>query len=199
MFRWLVLFCALFLFACSDDPKRTRAGGGGNSGVLDGVPFMDLDGLEAPGTHVSGTRRLVFTEPLHSSRRNRINLEFRFLDQKTGKLRLSVNCDPDLRDGIDFEFSANDDGSLKAVNLRGKTVVGDFSEALAGRVGDPAGYKLGIEIHNDETPAHIVVFGLDGKKLMDLRAPNGYESLYGLELTSARVETAAATKAGKDH
>ncbi len=193
--KFIFSMLALLQVACSkDDNKKT----GLVEGSLAGKAYyvVEAGDLQRTESAVSGTGSIVFNSPLGSVT-SKDNYALNFSVDDGGTLELVTHSDGNLSNGVSVILKRT--GSSLSAMLKAK---GEQSTAkeLSG-VNAAEDLSLAIDVHNDETPAHILVwstaggeFGEDNALLNseeDETSPgNGSSTAWGLVLTKANVSSA---------
>lgn len=151
---------------------------------------IDNESLTSNSTLLSGNGSVVFVAPLADDAHN-FHLNFELEDG--GSLALVYGSDNKLQQGLSLILSRNG----KSIEL--VTKAGDNTSAPAPLAGVDASapLALNLDVHNDETPAHVMIWKNDDttELLMDSEestetAGNGQSNLWGVELKKAKVTRA---------
>jgi hypothetical protein len=181
------------LGACNGDD------GGGVTYSLDGAGYVVITAgtLQHNSTDVSGSGAVVFNDPL-AGIASKHSFELSFTLQDGGSLTLGGYSSNQLANGVNVVMSRS--GATLSVVLEAEGNQNDVSALFTGI--DASGtIGVQIDIHNDETPAHILAW--DGQDFDEAAAifnsendgdtpGNGAGSFWGLILEDAVVSTAAA-------
>ncbi len=180
---------AFVLAACGvKEAKKSHEG----SLTLNSASYLvvESNALESASDSISGEGSVVFVAPLIEDGNN-FNLKFELQD--SGSLSLIAGSDNKLLQGLTLTFSRNDSV------LSFETKVGDTASTSQDMGGIDATKQIAIniDVHNDETPAHILVWKHDSTEelLIDTEessasAGNGQGNFWGLALKKAKVAVA---------
>lgn len=186
------LTLAVAFAACdSDNPTGTAY-------QLNGVEYgiVDAGSLQHNSTSLSGSGSLVFISPLAGiTSKNSYALQFTLAEG--GSLTLVANANNQIGNGLNIVFTRS------GTTVTGVTQAGGASGTsftLAG-VDASSTIQLQVDIHNDETPAHVLAWnGSDfteeaaiyNSEDAGLAAPgNGSGTYWGLILSNANVTGAS--------
>ncbi|MEN9530503.1 MAG: hypothetical protein RI932_2376 [Pseudomonadota bacterium] len=103
---------------------------------------------------LSGTGSAVAVEPLSEKTDGGRNISISFSVQDGGSLVLRTFAKNDLSSGIDIKFSRSS-SKLNMSFIQGETI--SSAKELEG-IDASTEIKLLVDVHNDESPAHIVVW-----------------------------------------
>ncbi|MDQ3234972.1 MAG: hypothetical protein M3Q07_24455 [Pseudobdellovibrionaceae bacterium] len=193
--KLILSLLALLQLACTkDDDKKTDL----VQGSLIGKTYyvVQAGDLQRTETSVSGTGSIVFNSPLGSIP-SKDNYALNLSVDDGGTLELVTHSDSSLANGVSVLLKRT--GSSLTASLKAKGQESTAKE-LSG-VNAAEDISLAIDVHNDETPAHILVwsaaggdFGEDNALLNseeDETSPgNGSGTSWGLILTKANVSSA---------
>jgi hypothetical protein len=181
------------LSACNGDDGNTV------TYSLDGAGYVVITSgtLQHNSTNVSGSGSIVFNDPLPGIA-SKSSFELSFTIQDGGSLTLGGYSSNQLANGVNVVMSRS--GATLSVVLEAEGNQNDVSALFTGI--DASGtIGVQIDIHNDETPAHILAW--NGQDFDEAAAifnsendgdtpGNGAGSFWGLILEDAVVSTAAA-------
>ena len=157
---------------------------------------------------VSGSGSFVARTPLASVNSER-SYTVSFTVQDGGSLTLIMNSDAELSGGLEFEFSRS--GSTLAVVLKKGTDTNTVTSSFTGSIDVTGTVSIIIDQHNQETPAHVLVWSgtttvFDDSTAMfnsdDVgKAPpgNGTGVYWGVRMTSASITQAQVGSAKFGH
>lgn len=186
----------LSLLACdssSDDASTSVQG----SGVFQNLKYLLLDAgdLNRSETSLQGSGKLAFETPLAGAA-SKDNFAMSFTLEDGGSLSLISHADTALENGLNIIFS-RDAERLNVSLARGS----ERSEAkqLEGVEGSGS-IQLAVDVHNDESPAHILIWSADATSYgedsalfnseEDGEAPGqGVSSQWGLSLSRAQISS----------
>jgi hypothetical protein len=153
--------------------------------------------LTATETSLSGTGSLVAETPLSGASSNN-SFRLTFTLQDGGSVSLFANSTAALADGIEIEMKRQ--GSALEVHVKKGGTDFDASSSFTS-VSATAAVTLQIDVHNSESPVHLLVWGesttdfSESNTLLNEEAstpPSGTGTYWGLELENATVTSAAA-------
>lgn len=183
-------------FACKkDDDKKTDL----TQGTLAGQAYyvVDAGDLQRTESSIQGTGSVVYGSPLGSiTSKDDYALNFSLDDG--GSLELVTHGNSSLANGVSVVFSRSAH-ALSAI-LKAKGVTSAATE-LSG-IDAAQSIAVAVDVHNDETPAHILLWSAggsfgEGDALLNSEdgeaAPgNGTGTAWGLLLNKAKVTSAVA-------
>ncbi|MCX6104410.1 MAG: hypothetical protein NTY08_01080 [Proteobacteria bacterium] len=191
----LLGFAILTLSACSGgDTTGTSAGTA--EGQLGSTSYVVVDAgdLQRTATQVKGSGSIAFKDPIGEiGARKSYQLNVALDD--SGSLKLAVNTDETLKNGVEVTLSRAGSALAAKLSFGGASAA---AKTLAG-IDAAAAINLTIDIHNDENPAHILIWsGSDFtpvKALLDsdrdgATPGQGRGNYWGLVLTKATVTSA---------
>lgn len=170
-------------------------------GSLDGVSYIVADGsgLERSDTQLSGQGKVLFKNPLGEiGSKDDFALEFQLEDG--GQLELLTHTDSAGNSGVSAVITR--EGAVVSIAW---SAGGTVSEKKALEGIDAAGViHLAIDIHNDETPSHNLVWDGSGNSFgeedalsnseEDFASPGkGSGTFWGLNLSKATVLSASVS------
>ena len=192
----ILLVSAMGLNSCGSSPSSTYS--------LNGIGYSVVTAgtLLHNGTSVSGTGAIVFSAPLSETRSNNGFLLTFTLDDG-GKLELVSNATAQLTSGVTVRVVR----SGAAVTIT--TLIGDASTSFSapfnsGSVDATGSITLQIDVHNFESPAHILAWDSTVTAPFDednalfssnATAGVGAGSFWGLVLENAVVSAASTLDA----
>jgi hypothetical protein len=194
-FSILAAFATLFVTSCGKKDSNTSSCSEGNQ--VNSVCFRNLtqENINFSNGVLSGTGSVVAVEALAESSDSGRNISLTFSVQEGGSLVLRTFAKNDLTGGIDIKLSRV--SSRLSLNfIKGNDV--SASRELEG-VDATSEIKLILDIHNDESPAHIVVWNGAGtfnkdQKLLDSEEENsiqpagkGGDKFWGFSLNNASL------------
>lgn len=159
--------------------------------------YLDQGDLKVENNTLQGTGTILFKQPLNggTDSGHHLNLDFTLSPDST--LIVNTYADNQLKDGIQLVFSVSSAGKLSVLLKHGETatdVSGSFMEV---DVTKPV--SLSIDVHNDEDPAHVLVWNGDETEFKEETAllnseeedhnvpGKGKDSYWGLTLHKAQV------------
>ncbi len=185
----IALILAVNLLSCGSTSATGDTLGGQK------IVVVEAGDLTKSDSSISGTGSFVFNTPL-ASLDSKDSYRIVFTLQKGGSLSLATHSDTALAGGLNIVLSRGaeaDTYTAKMVRASGET-------AMTAVTGDATGdITLQIDAHNDETPAHVVVYpGSDAtftapifNSESDGAAPgNGTATYWGITLTKAGITSA---------
>lgn len=179
---------------CGETSKKKDAAKGERS--LGGQNYVVVeDGGLAEG-ELSGTGKIAFLAPVADEA---AAYEFTFSLEDKGSVSLVVNAAQGLANGITLKLTRN--GTKLAASTTTPKGMIDVSAEFASL--DASGtISLVADVHNNEKPAHILVWTAGGPMTEDdtifnsdldgVTTGNGTGRVWGLELVGAKVTAAAA-------
>lgn len=184
-------FFLILLGACGDDNGSTTLS-------LNGAGYVVITpgSLQHNSDSVSGSGELVFNSPL-SEVRSKHSYALSFTVEDGGSLTLGSHATNQLTNGIDIVMTRN--GPALSVTIEAEGDQTDISAAFAG-IDATGPIDLQIDVHNDEEPAHILIWTGQSFEEDDAvfnseddgETPgNGSGRFWGLILQNAEVNTAA--------
>ena len=188
----LVSVASLALNACSEG-GTIGTDAGTSEGQLGGASYVVVDAgdLQRTVSQVKGSGSLAFKDPIGAiSSRKSYTLNFTLVD--AGSLKLVVNADEKLSNGVSILLSRSASALSATLSFAGTSAA---AKTLAG-VDAASAINLMIDIHNDESPAHILIWsGSDftqAKALLDSERDGatpgqGRGNYWGLVLNKATV------------
>lgn len=196
--RLTLLFIVSLLFGCSGRTGNTA------TETLGGQKYIVVTpgDLAKSDANLTGTGSIVFNTPLsETASKNSYRLFFTLQDG--GDLSLIANSTNKLQSGVSVKFSRN--GAVLKVELLAVDKTTDVSAQFATlNAADKLGFQ--IDVHNDESPAHILVWSTnttfeDSTALLNsegagLEAPGqGAGAFWGVSLTKASLTEAVPSAA----
>ena len=195
----LIGLTSLSFSACSKNVSDTASCSTGTQ--VDAVCFQvsDQRNLIFSNGVLSGLGSAVAINPLADSRDSGRNITATFSLQEGGSLVFKTFSKNDLSSGVDIKLSRIS-SKLNLSFVQGETV--SASKELAG-VDSSAEIKLILDVHNDESPAHIVIWnGAESFKkdqpLFDSEEPNsvqpagnGMDKFWGVSLDKSSLSKVA--------
>ena len=154
---------------------------------------------QTTGSGYSGTGSLIYNTPLESVQSGH-SWALAFTLQDGGSLTLLSNTNNQLGNGVAIQFSRA--GAVLSAKLKAAGSETDVSAAFTS-IDASGAISLQVDIHNDETPAHVLVWsGTDfseGAALLNSEDAgnevpgSGSGTYWGLELNNATVSTIERT------
>lgn len=193
-FLVLGLFMASVLTGCgsdSDDDENGTQWGGIE------YTYLDQGDLKIENNTLQGTGTILFKQPLSGGVDSGHHLNLDFTLSPDSSLIVSTYADNQLKDGIQLVFRVSAEGKLSVLLKHGETatdVSGSFMEV---DVTKPV--SLSIDVHNDEDPAHVLVWNGNETEFKEDTAllnseedgnnvpGKGKDSYWGLTLNKAQV------------
>ncbi|MBM4254079.1 MAG: hypothetical protein FJ146_19100 [Deltaproteobacteria bacterium] len=194
----LSLIALLVIAGCDKGATGTDTA---NQGSLGSSPYVTVDtgNLASSGTGLKGQGSIAFKDPVGAiGARKSYALAFSLDDG--GSLTLVANADESLKNGLELKFSRT--GNSVAAAMTVGTVTSAAKNFVA--VDGSQALNLTIDIHNDEAPAHVMIWSgkdysavnaiLDSET--DDAAPGqGRGTFWGLKLNQATVTEAVIAAA----
>lgn len=187
-FAALALLIGLLISGCGGDPLAT------GPYQLNSADYATRSAgtLQHHGSSVEGSGSLIFISPLAGiPSKDSYALQFSLTDQ--GSLTLVTHSDDQLNQGINLVFTRNG-SSLTAIIQAGGINTSTFT---LGGVDASSTTQLQVDLHNDESPAHILIWNgsnfakdeaIYDSEIPGMNAPgNGAGSYWGLVLSNAKV------------
>lgn len=187
-----VFFFLIVLGACGGDDDN-----GSTTLSLDGAGYVVITpgSLQHNSDNVAGSGSIVFNDPL-SGIDSKHSYALSFTIEDGGSLTLGSHATNQLASGVNVVLSRS--GPALSATIQAEGGQTDISAAFAGI--DASGpINVQIDIHNDEAPAHILIWtgtSFDEADAVfnseeDGDAPgNGSDNFWGLILQNAVVTTA---------
>lgn len=193
--------CFVFLLntGCGSSSKSTDD----ETHTLNGNSYVTVSNtsLVLTDTSLSGDGSVVFESPLPTIESKR-SFTLGFTLENGGSLTLHSNASNRLQNGISIVISRT--GTTLSVALKKGEDLKDISSSFTG-VNASGSLSIVCDVHNDEVPAHILIWtGSDfteeaavfNSEEEGLEAPgNGAGSYWGLALSKATVSTATVSTA----
>ena len=155
--------------------------------------------VQTTGSGYTGSGSLIYNTPLDSIQSGH-SWALAFTLQDGGSLTLLSNTNNQLGSGVAVRFART--GAVLSVTLKAAGAETDVSSAFTS-VDASGSMSLQVDIHNDETPAHVLVWsGTDfseGAALLNSEDAgnevpgSGSGTFWGLELNNATVSTIERT------
>ena len=147
-----IIFSILALISCADTTSSDET----EAVKLGEVEFLKTDGanLDISDTGFSGTGKVMAKLPLESIKSG-INFHLVGAIEDNGQLRLTTFSDDKLENGLAFELSRSGDTLGVKILAEGKeSDITDYFTAIKAS----EEISLFIDVHNNETPAHILIW-----------------------------------------
>jgi hypothetical protein len=191
--------------ACGGSSDKGSTGGDGTFGGKAYQKVSD-EGLSLSDDELKGTGTVLFRDPLGEvAGEKNISLDFSLEDG--GSLSLVTYADTSLKNGVNLTFSRR--GSSLNATLEVGSQKTDVRTVLSQ---DPfSKITLDIDVHNAETPVHVMVWNrgvtsyTSSNALFDSETSqmqiqgNGTASYWGVALTKASITKAVVTEAKLAH
>ncbi len=196
-----ILIASTFLFACSnDDDDDTPARTAGSFNSIDYF-VVDAGDLERSTSILKGSGSIIFKESLGDIlSEHHYDLSFKL--ESGSSIELITHADNNLSNGASISWSRDNQNVTLKLNANGKSSANvdlkdiDPTEVIS--------YK--IDIHNNETPAHILIWRDAEESFSEesalvnsedgLETPgNGKGNLWGLKLVKAELKGAVLSEA----
>jgi len=151
-----VMFAAIVISASGCSKKDSDAATCSGGYQLESLCFKGQTNanLVFSSGSLSGTGSAVAVEPLSEKTAGGRNIAISFSIQDGGSFELRTFARNDLSGGIDIKFSRSS-GKLNMSFKQGETA--SSAKELEG-IDASAEVKLFIDVHNDESPAHVIVW-----------------------------------------
>lgn len=203
------LLSAPILVSCggdedSSDPAPVK------EGKVDATPFLLLSesGLSLEGTTLEGSGSAIAKSPLGEVKDGK-NLAVTFSVAEGGSLSIRAFSDKTLAGGVALTLTRKGASLAAKLEAAGKSV--DVSKSFTAF--DASGeMSLLLDVHNDETPAHVLAWKggvatpsdsnsiFNSEKAGDGESPgNGKGTFWGLVLSKAVVTSASSAEAKFEH
>ncbi len=194
----LILGAPLFS-GCSKTSSQTYTLGG-----LDYI-IVDAGSLTHSGTAISGSGSIVYRMPLDNKAESAHSFGLKFQLEDGASLTLIANADNKLQNGVGILFSRHTNA------LSVKLLAGEKSTDVSSRFSDidaSGDLSFQLDVHNDESPAHVLVWDASTTELTadnarlnseteGMECPGqGSASFWGFVLAKAKVTEATV---GKGH
>lgn len=185
------LLIALFLNACSSDDSVQESSS--NTIIIGGTAFTQIDGnnISISNSATAGDGTLMGLNPLGSLASGK-NFKLEASLKAGGSIILKAYADNSGNNGLNLNFT-NSNNAL-VVTASGS----DFSSDLTSYFSDasPTDFTFYIDVHNDETPAHVLVWDKDPTTtpIYDSEddtpgfEANGSDTYFGVTLDSASLK-----------
>ncbi len=194
MKRHCFVMASLLVLTASGCGKDSGSGSPGGL-KLNGKDYVAVDdsALEHKSTEVKGTGSFVFVDPTKDDGND---FAVSFLLDEGGTLGLVTYGDDKLENGVTIRFTRAQE-KLHVALVAG-TAETDASEKFAS-IKASEELKFFVDSHNDESPAHIIIWSQDQTDLSQpvlnseegFKSPgNGTGSVWGLKLKGATVKGA---------
>lgn len=150
------LIVALFLNACSSDNSDQESSS--NTIVLGETAFTQIDGnnISISDSKTDGDGTLMGLNPLGSLASGK-NFKLEASLKAGGSIILKTYADESGNNGLNFKFS-NSNNAL-VVTASGPNFSSDLSSFFSDA--SPTEFTFYIDVHNDETPAHVIIWDND--------------------------------------
>ena len=147
-------FAILTLNACSGG-ETSGSGAGTAEGQLGSTSYVVVDAgdLQRSATQIKGAGSIAFKDPIGAIRARK-SYTVSFALEDAGSLKLAVNADEQLTNGVGVLLSRSGSALSATLSFGGASAV---AKTLAG-VDASSSINLTIDIHNDESPAHILIW-----------------------------------------
>jgi hypothetical protein len=196
MHKLLAILSFLVLSACNSSKDDSVSGTTPYTLGKSKYYTVSSGDLTNDGDSVSGTGSIIFEAPIDSIKTG-IHVELDGTIGDSGSITLIAFSDRSLENGIELKFSRDDDKLDAVVIANGKTE--NLSDAFADQSVSEVG--LSFDIHNDEAPAHVLVwpasspgFGEDDTIYNSEDGPqtpgNGNGPYWGMHMSKATVTKA---------
>jgi hypothetical protein len=195
-FMFALALCTLTQVSCKkdDDEKTTDL----VQGTLAGKSYYVVDGgdLERSESSIKGSGSVVYASPLGAIT-SKDNYALNFTLEDGGSLELVTHSNSSLANGVSVLFSRS--GNALSAILKAKGTESAATELSGIDAADTV--AVSVDVHNDETPAHILLWssaaGSFGEEDALLNSEGGEETpgngtgtAWGLVLKKASVTSA---------
>jgi hypothetical protein len=196
IFGSLCVLALVVTAGCAKD-KSSNEGGGSAEGTLGGASYVLVDGgdLQRSANLLSGSGAVAFKEPIGAlDSKKSYTLTFSIADG--GKFALAAHGNEKLENAAEVRLSRA--GNVLKVEL-GAAGQSTESKVLEGIDAAAESVTLTIDVHNDESPAHILLWSgsdfAEDKAVFnseeDAETPGqGSGAFWGLRLQNSTVSSA---------
>lgn len=149
---WIALGLVLATFGCKKDDDKTSTL---PEGTLAGKTYSIITSgtLTNSATQLAGSGAIVFHSPLDEIR-SKDSFALNFTVADGGTLELVTHSDADLQNGVSVLFSRTADELTLSLKADGS---GTDPKVLEGVKASEA-LAITVDVHNDESPSHILVW-----------------------------------------
>jgi len=153
MLRLVIVFSCVFFSACGSSSNNNKESSG--TVLFDKIEFLEMENstLEIEANLIKGAGAMVAVKPLQTIDSGN-SFAISGILSAGSSVTLVTNADNKLMGGLEFVFSRKLDEIDGSVKFGNKTV--SISDYL--KVQDPEELNLILDVHNDESPAHVLIW-----------------------------------------
>lgn len=196
---FIAIIAVSLLTACGRDGVENPVADGANTTLMNGQQLL-LTGSDIAGIQnkLIGTGKAVATAPLKGGTESGQHFAMSLSLEEGGSVTLFSHADNALENAVEIKITRA--GDKLAVSVNGQDHSTEFSKVDATQ-----DFDIAIDIHNNEEPAHIVVWtgtAIEENEVLNLEdsGANGTGAFWGVELTNAEVSIQVADpKHDHDH
>jgi hypothetical protein len=112
---------------------------------------------------LAGTGTIAFLNPMAVSKDSGKHLAINFSLENEGSLKIQVFSDKELNNGLELSFKRSEQELQSILKLNNQETILSKVQDM-GQLDASKELKIGVDVHNNEDPSHIIVWNLEAQE-----------------------------------